>query len=141
MPSIDLAEIADTVGGPVAGTAYGIMVTEDPAVGSMPQKLVEPTLDEGPHLSYAIQWYLFAAMGFGVWGYSAWMRARNDRADALDGAADDGLLSAQRAPVPSRSGGGATGCSRTRRPRTRSSTDPALRLGGPRTQARVMRSL
>ncbi|MBD4583773.1 SURF1 family protein, partial [Xanthomonas citri pv. citri] len=38
--------------------------------------------------------------GFGVWGYSAWMRARNDRADALDGAADDGLLSAQRAPRP-----------------------------------------
>lgn len=98
VPSIDLAEIADTVGGPVAGTAYGIMVTEDPAVESMPQKLVEPTLDEGPHLSYAIQWYLFAAMGFGVWGYSAWMRARNDRADALDDAADDGLLSAHRVP-------------------------------------------
>ena len=98
MPSIDLAEIADTVGGPVAGTAYGIMVTEDPAVESMPQKLVEPTMDEGPHLSYAIQWYLFAAMGFGVWGYSAWMRARNDRADALDDAADDGLLSAHRVP-------------------------------------------
>ena len=37
-------------------------------------------------------------MGFGVWGYSAWMRARNDRADALDDAADDGLLSAHRVP-------------------------------------------
>ena len=68
VPSIDLAEIAATVGGPVADTAYGIMVTEDPAVEAMPQKLVEPTLDEGPHPSYAIQWYLFAAMGFGVWG-------------------------------------------------------------------------
>lgn len=109
VPSIDLAEIARTVGGPVAGTAYGIMVTEDPAVAQMPQKLVEPTLDEGPHLSYAIQWYLFAAMGFGVWGYSAWMRARNDRADALEDAEDDALLSARRgpraAPVRRRRGG------------------------------------
>lgn len=100
VPSIDLAEIRGHVGGPVADTAYGIMVEEDPAVQDLPQKLVEPTLDEGPHLSYAIQWYLFAAMGFGVWGYSAWMRARNDRADALEGVRDDGMLAARRAPRP-----------------------------------------
>ncbi|MDO4240496.1 MAG: SURF1 family protein, partial [Micrococcus sp.] len=56
--------------------------------------------DEGPHLSYAIQWYIFAAMGFGAWGYSAWMRARNDRADALEEAEDDGMLAARRVPRP-----------------------------------------
>ena len=100
VPSIDLVQIRDLVGGPVADTAYGIMVEEDPSVAEVPQRLVEPTLDEGPHLSYAIQWYLFAAMGFGVWGYSAWMRARNDRADALEDARDDGMLSARRAPRP-----------------------------------------
>jgi len=96
--SIDLGEIARRTGEPVAPEAYGIMVSEDPAAETVPQRLVEPTLDEGPHLSYAIQWYLFAAMGFGVWGYSAWMRARNDRADALEDAEEDGMMSARRAP-------------------------------------------
>jgi len=96
--SIDLAEVKRLAGGPVADTAYGIMVTEDPAAAVMPSKLVEPTLDEGPHFSYAIQWYLFAAMGFGVWGYCAWMRARNDRADAIEDALDEGMHSAVRAP-------------------------------------------
>lgn len=98
--SIDLPEIGRVVGEPVADTAYGIMVSEDPAAETAPQRLVEPTLDEGPHLSYAIQWYLFAAMGFGVWGYSAWMRARNDRADALEDAVDDGTFAARRPPRP-----------------------------------------
>lgn len=100
VPSIDLARIGALVDGPVADTAYGLMVQETPAADTTPSALVEPTLDEGPHLSYAIQWYIFAAMGFGVWGYSAWMRARNDRADALEEAEDDGMLAARRAPRP-----------------------------------------
>ncbi|MDY6054285.1 SURF1 family protein [Micrococcus sp.] len=98
IPSIDLPAVADHIGEPVATGAYGIMVSETPAAATTPQRLVEPTLDEGPHLSYAIQWYLFALMGFGVWGYSAWMRARNDRADALEGAPeeDEGTIRAHR---------------------------------------------
>jgi hypothetical protein len=40
------------------------MVTESPAESSNPQPLSRPVLDEGNHLSYAVQWIIFAAMGF-----------------------------------------------------------------------------
>jgi cytochrome oxidase assembly protein ShyY1 len=40
------------------------MVTESPAESSYPQPLSRPVLDEGNHLSYAVQWIIFAVMGF-----------------------------------------------------------------------------
>lgn len=85
--SIDLPEVGRMTGLDVADRAYGEMVSESQDPGERPQKLVQPTLDEGPHLSYALQWYLFALMGFGVWGYMAYTRARNDRDDREDAAA------------------------------------------------------
>lgn len=67
--SIDLPELArltDTVGNAYTG-AYGMLVSESPegAHGTLPPK---PERDEGPHLSYALQWYVFiliAAIGVG----------------------------------------------------------------------------
>lgn len=35
-----------------------------------------PVLDEGPHLSYALQWYVFAAMGFFGYGWALRKEAR-----------------------------------------------------------------
>ena len=98
--SIDLPEIGRQTGLPVADRAYGEMVSESADPGERPQKLVQPTLDEGPHLSYALQWYLFALMGFGVWGYMAYTRARNDRDDLEDAAAagDEDLVPARHHP-------------------------------------------
>ena len=42
---------------------------QDPAVGegTLPLLLPEPDQDEGPHLSYAVQWFLFAAIGTIGW--------------------------------------------------------------------------
>jgi surfeit locus 1 family protein len=34
----------------------------DPALPRTPHRLPAPSLDDGPHLNYAIQWFLFAAM-------------------------------------------------------------------------------
>ena len=34
----------------------------DPALPGLPRRLEPPALDDGPHLSYAIQWFLFAGM-------------------------------------------------------------------------------
>jgi cytochrome oxidase assembly protein ShyY1 len=31
-------------------------------VPSFPRRLDPPAVDEGPHLSYAVQWFLFAAL-------------------------------------------------------------------------------
>jgi cytochrome oxidase assembly protein ShyY1 len=41
--------------------AYGELVSEDPPVSPMPQRLETPDTGLGPHLSYAVQWWLFAA--------------------------------------------------------------------------------
>ena len=42
--------------------------TPDSGLPSLPTRLPAPALSDGPHLSYAIQWFAFAAMtvGFGV---------------------------------------------------------------------------
>ncbi len=40
--------------------AYGVLSSEHPAPRTAPQPLPEPALDEGPHLSYALQWCVFA---------------------------------------------------------------------------------
>jgi cytochrome oxidase assembly protein ShyY1 len=40
------------------------LISESPGEQGSPQPLRKPTLDEGNHLSYAVQWILFALMGF-----------------------------------------------------------------------------
>ena len=44
--------------------AYGLLVTEGGAVPDDVAVAVRPVLDEGPHLSYSLQWYVFALGGF-----------------------------------------------------------------------------
>ena len=40
--------------------AYGDLASESPAPASSPLREPRPALDEGPHLSYALQWVVFA---------------------------------------------------------------------------------
>ena len=64
VPTINLPAIAEITGENTITTVYGLMVSENPAVADVPHKVDPPTEDPGPHLSYAIQWILFAIMGF-----------------------------------------------------------------------------
>lgn len=50
--------------------AYGLMVSESPATESRPLAPPKPVRDEGPHLSYALQWFVFAIFGFIGLGYA-----------------------------------------------------------------------
>ncbi|WP_187976148.1 SURF1 family protein [Mycetocola sp. JXN-3] len=51
--------------------AYGLLDTEDPAPSEQrPAAVKKPEPDEGPHLSYAFQWILFALMGFTFLGWA-----------------------------------------------------------------------
>jgi surfeit locus 1 family protein len=45
-----------------------ILQSPSPGLPSFPRRLPAPPLDDGPHLSYTIQWFFFAVMavGFGV---------------------------------------------------------------------------
>jgi hypothetical protein len=45
------------------------MMTEDPAPAERPLAAAKPVRDEGPHLSYAFQWLVFALFGFFGLGY------------------------------------------------------------------------
>ncbi|WP_425561428.1 SURF1 family protein [Microbacterium binotii] len=69
VPTINLPLVAETTGPTTLTSAYGVLVSESPAVAEMPYALDAPSEDPGPHLSYAIQWILFAVMGFVFIGY------------------------------------------------------------------------
>jgi cytochrome oxidase assembly protein ShyY1 len=62
--TIQLTEIQERIDRPVYTGAYGLMVSEDPAPEERPIAAVKPARDEGPHLSYALQWFVFAIFGF-----------------------------------------------------------------------------
>lgn len=66
LPSIDLktasAEIKDKA---TYTQAYGRLVTESPALAAG-EPMAMPELNQGNHLSYAMQWILFALMAFGA---------------------------------------------------------------------------
>jgi cytochrome oxidase assembly protein ShyY1 len=64
--SIATPAIAGQVPYPLIG-GYAVLVSEDPRQPGAPQALPGPALDDGPHLSYAIQWLLFAAVAIGGW--------------------------------------------------------------------------
>jgi cytochrome oxidase assembly protein ShyY1 len=64
LTSINLPEIRELLAQELETNFYLRMVTESPAEDSNPQPLSRPVLDEGNHLSYAVQWIIFAAMGF-----------------------------------------------------------------------------
>ncbi|MFB7890915.1 SURF1 family protein [Microbacterium sp. NPDC056044] len=104
VPTINLGLVADSVpaatGDALEQSAYGVMMSEDPAPEAAPAGLEPPSDDPGPHLSYAIQWILFAVMGFVFIGYVIRTERRHRREDAEDARAEDGGTDAA-APAPS----------------------------------------
>jgi cytochrome oxidase assembly protein ShyY1 len=75
--TINVESITGGIDGPVFAGWYGQLVSEDPevATGSLWSR---PLLDEGPHLSYALQWYVFALMGYFGYGWALVNEARGD---------------------------------------------------------------
>ncbi|XPP25851.1 MAG: SURF1 family protein [Leucobacter sp.] len=58
VPSINLPMLSQLLGVEAYTGAYGQLVSEDPA-GETGALAARPERDEGPHLSYALQWYVF----------------------------------------------------------------------------------
>lgn len=87
LASISLDEYQQQVDYPVVSGAYGLMAEESPEPAEQPSQLQRPELDEGPHLSYSMQWLTFGLMSFVGWGYAARIHARNrDMEELADGA-------------------------------------------------------
>jgi cytochrome oxidase assembly protein ShyY1 len=69
--TINMPQLAEMVsGGPVVTGAYGLLDSESPAPAERPTAALRPAPDEGPHLSYTFQWYLFALLGFVGFGWA-----------------------------------------------------------------------
>ncbi|MEX5294740.1 SURF1 family protein [Kocuria sp. CPCC 205268] len=79
--SVDLGELRERWDLPVGTEAYGEVFAEDPAPAVAPAPAPEPEINSGPHLSYSLQWYAFAALFFVAYGYAARQQARNDEWD------------------------------------------------------------
>ena len=87
VPTINLPLIAETTAQPALITsAYGLVVSEQPSPAETPNALESPSDDPGPYLSYAIQWILFALMGFVFIWYMIRTELRHRREDAQDAA-------------------------------------------------------
>ncbi|MEU1973732.1 SURF1 family cytochrome oxidase biogenesis protein [Microbacterium sp. NPDC019599] len=104
VPTIHLPTVAAAID-PAAGealelSAFGVMDSEDPAPPTRPEPLEEPSADPGPHLSYAIQWILFALMGFVFIGYIIRTERAHRREDAE--AAARGEVPASRHDAPAK---------------------------------------
>jgi len=104
VPSINPDLVAETIepgaGAELELSAYGVMVSEDPAPATRPAAFAAPSEDPGPYLSYAIQWILFAIMGFVFIGYVIRTERRHRREDAEDRAR--GVEPAPRDRTPAR---------------------------------------
>jgi cytochrome oxidase assembly protein ShyY1 len=81
VPTIKLDSIATLINRPTYTGGYGLVVSESPAASDMPAAAERPTPDEGPHLSYAIQWIAFALFGFFGLGYALRQEYRLINAD------------------------------------------------------------
>jgi surfeit locus 1 family protein len=74
---LDLASLRARLPYPVA--PLYIIADSPSTVSPAPRRSRPPTLDDGPHLNYAIQWFAFASIAFG--GAAAlWWRRRQDPA-------------------------------------------------------------
>lgn len=79
LATINLTRVAQATGIAVDDRAYLSLIREQPSVSPTPVLQPRPALDEGPHLSYTFQWFLFGLLGFIAWGYLVREDARRNQ--------------------------------------------------------------
>ena len=57
---VTMEDRLDEVTGLSFETAWVRLQTQDPPLGNLPVPVPMRVLDEGPHLSYAVQWFFFS---------------------------------------------------------------------------------
>lgn len=82
--TINLPTVGKLMGSATYTGAYGLLAKESPSVATRPAPAVKPQLDEGPHLSYALQWFAFAIFGFFGLGWAVRQEYRLLNADDPD---------------------------------------------------------
>lgn len=64
LATIHLPSVAALTGGDTYTGAYGLLAEEAPPPIERPAPAIRPEADEGPHLSYALQWIAFGILAF-----------------------------------------------------------------------------
>jgi cytochrome oxidase assembly protein ShyY1 len=67
--TINLVDIGERMDTPTYTGAYGLLASEDPPAAERPLAVDRPIRDEGPHLSYALQWFGLAVAWLILWLY------------------------------------------------------------------------
>jgi len=62
--TIDYRSVSTGLPYPIADT-YVVALGKDSVIAGVPLRIAPPPLDEGPHRSYAIQWFAFALIAIG----------------------------------------------------------------------------
>jgi cytochrome oxidase assembly protein ShyY1 len=62
LPSIDLGAMEKAVGYDIETEFFLLLDSETPQSAVAPLPSLRPVLDEGPHLSYTLQWFVFALL-------------------------------------------------------------------------------
>jgi surfeit locus 1 family protein len=57
---LDIPRLAPQLPGEVIPVYVDLVTSEPPEAGGLPEPVPQPPLDEGPHLSYAVQWFIFS---------------------------------------------------------------------------------
>jgi cytochrome oxidase assembly protein ShyY1 len=74
MARADVDRIAKQLPYPIAPAYVQLQTQQPPQPGPQPRVLPEPELSEGPHLSYAIQWFIFSTIA--IVGYPLILRRK-----------------------------------------------------------------
>lgn len=64
---LDIDRLAGQLPGPVVPMYVELTASDPPEVGDAPAPVVEPELTSGPHLSYAVQWFIFSLLAVVGW--------------------------------------------------------------------------
>jgi surfeit locus 1 family protein len=64
---VDIPRLEAQLPGAVEPMYIELTASQPAESGDFPEPIAEPELDEGPHLSYAIQWFLFSAIAVVGW--------------------------------------------------------------------------
>ncbi len=64
---LDLERLAGQFDGPIVPMYIDLIESTPPETGGVPEPVIAPDLSEGNHLSYAVQWFIFAAAAATGW--------------------------------------------------------------------------
>ena len=100
--TIELPLIQEVLNAPTYTGAYGVLESEEPLpVDQAPLPALKPSLDEGAHLSYALQWIMFGVLAFIGLGWAVRNELRIRNSETAEGKAKLEAEAQKRASKPS----------------------------------------